>query len=404
MPLSRGSSHVIEEPMSSFGGVQSGLQAMLMPTASTHPGATVLSHIGVSSSGPRIVIPLPAALATATALMGGGIVPTPIAGASGTTAAPAAPLPSMLIDSEWFMPQSYPPLLQQYISASFAFDLRPTSPISVIEVTQHFLRTAYTNRNALGLTIKIADGLKAIFDDLTSMVYTGKVGRPKHPYGESEATNTGYLVLAYVMSTILWTTDKNALTIRNYPEVTYPGVIMASIISRMVVWYHDVSAALGLLNSDTPYLNAGGTLDVSDTSAVLNHADSDKSALNARRSQFINAVPSIAVVLKTAALFATKRLTLAPGDNCTKEQYKALQDAALNVKGLSKNIAREAIILNAPVLGSSGNAQTIMNTRCLFMQGLIRGTISPTDEVAASTIPHDGGPGIEPLDDGAPSS
>lgn len=393
---SRGASHVIADGDPLLGGVGSGLHAMLTPTLATHSGGTILSHTGSSIAGPRIVIPLPAALAVGTALAPSGVVPTPIVGASGTAAVPTAAFPSMLIDSEWFFVQAYPVEIRQYLTTAYSFDVKPTSPEDVVEKTQELLRSTFRNLKAVGLTLEIGKGLKAIFDEVTAPHPSDKK-KPKHPFNESQETKNLYYILAYVVSNLLWV-QGTSLPIRNYPELTYPGVIVASFVVRMTGYYLDLSAKLkvGTTANPRPYLRAGGLKDITETSLLTQHGNLGSQQLPTLSA--INSIPTITAGLKISAMFATGRSTISVNINCEKKTYAALQDAALNVPGLTPLVI-EQILMKKEDSKTNLLSDKIAAARCTFYAGLIQGTILPGDDAAAAAVPKSGVKGVEPLAD-----
>lgn len=380
--MSRGGGTTIDEPNLGLPAAVSGLQAMLTPTLATHPGGTVLNSIG-TTTGPRIVIPLPAALATATAISSGTVVPTPITGAAGTAKSPEAPLPSMLIDTEWFYPQAYPKEIQQYLTTSFVFRYRPSDPAKIVEDTQEFLRAAYRTLHDVGLDIKISDGLRQLFDEITS---SDAAGNPLHRYNESEATSSFYLILAYVVSTVLWTSGAGK-QLRNYPAVTYPGVIMSCYVYRLTRYYNDVSKVMGLSSpiAVKPYLVSGGRTAATATARLLEHGEPTRDLTLGEAYQ---SIPPLTADLFIVAQYLTGRLTSTT--NCSQETYAALQQAALNVPGLDDVVVAKNIGLDYPDK-SNPLAQKIVDARCSYFLGLIQGKIRPDDESAA--VPG-GPPGI----------
>lgn len=372
--LTRGSSHRAPEAPGSgllTGSLGGGLAGMLTSTA-----GTTLSHIGSSASAPRIVIPLPAALATATHFSTGEVIPTPVGGASGSPAKPESALPSMLVDSEWFFIQSYPEELRQYLTTSFSFDLKPTSPVQIVELTWKMLVDAYNYASKINMDIKIADGLKTIFSKLVKV----KDGKYEHPYTENEETRALYLILAYVFSTQLWLAGYN-LPLRNYPEVTYPGVIMASFVSRMKTYYLDLSKELGL--SPTQYKQDGGRLSSSDTSALLRHGQlasvkNPLASIEAKPAAILN-IPRLALQLRRAADFATNRTTNTT--NCDELSYESLKDAALNMPGLDDVLASKILALKDPDSKDPLSGK-ITDARCAYFLGIIKKTITPAAVLA----------------------
>lgn len=383
--VSRGALHNVADASSMMGlpTAKSGLEAMFTPTSATHSGGTIVTHIGSSTAAPRIVIPLPAALATATAIATGQVVPTPITAASGTAAAPTAPLPSMLIDTEWFYPQAYPVELIPYLSNGFSFDLKPKTPGEVIEITQEFLRDAYTLRSTVGLDFPVAPGLAKIFSEICK---ENDDGSPVHPYGESDATRNMYMILAYVMSTQLWTLGFSRPA-RNYTEVTYPGVIIASYIYRASTYYVDIMNALGLKATE-PYLRSGGRARSTDTTVLRLFGGTETLADPKPKMPAIIAIPTITRNLRISADYATGRQSSTT--KCSTATYTALQDTALNVKGLADDVATTNVMILIPPK-TNPLRQQIMDARCSYYLGLIRKTIKP-DDVSAG-VPG-GDPGI----------
>lgn len=383
--LSRGKQHTIEDASAAVltGGVGSGLQAMLTPTAATHAGGTILTHIGTSMVGPRIVIPMPAALATVAAMVSG----TGPASAPAVAGAAPEPLPSMAVDTEWFSIEAYPVELRQYLVGSFTFDLRPRSPSDVVELTAEMLRQAYRTLSKLGMGLKMAPGLVKIFKTV-SADRNDKDKGPLHPYNESEATRTLYLMMAYVVSTLLWAADGPG-ALRKYPEPTYPGVIIASFVVRMAAYYRDVSAVLGLT---TPYLRAGGRRHLTDTTTLLHLRETAPVNQLARTTGIIN-IPAATLSLLTVLNYASGRVTQI--DPCPGNVYSALQDGALNVKGVTDAVATQSIMLKIPP-NTNPLQQQIVNARCAYYVGLLRKTINPGDESAAAGIAG-GEQGIEDL-------
>jgi hypothetical protein len=305
-------------------------------------------------------------------------------------------MPSMAIDTEWFYPQAYPPEVRQYLATSWSFDVRPKTAATIIEDTQEFLRHAYGDLPRVGLDIKIAAGLQEMFKELTFMDPHTNV--PKHPYSESEAVKTSYMVLAYVMSTLIWTNGGHK-PLRDYKEVTYPGVIASAYVYRMTTYYIDLSNALGLLgpNVAQPYIRGGGHTMSTMTDELLNHGTplehcSKQEYPNCSMSA-LTAVPIITYILRLAAEYALGKKT--DLTNCSDALYAALQDAALNVKGLDDTIATANIMLQVPEQ-TNPNAQRITDARCQYFLGLIQKKISPRDSSAA--IPG-GAPGLEPFTD-----
>ena len=385
---SRGGEHHINEPNMGLPKAASGLQAML-----TTQSGGIVNHLGTSTSGPRLVIPLPAALATATAMAKGIIVPTPVAGAAGTPASPNSPLPSMAIDIEWFNVTAYPPEIQQYLAIGWSFGLKPTSAATIMETTQVFLRHAYTNLASIGLNIAISAGLTEIFNEVVQTnddIYR----TPKHPYGESEAVNNIYMIMAYVISTLLWTNGAHR-PLREYAEVTYPGVIMASYVRSLLVYYVDISNNMGLLgpSAPRPYLRGGGHTTSSPTSVMLYHGDTSALADLSGKDFAFTMIPVIAHSLRIAAEYILGKKTLT--GSCDKPTYAALQDAALNVRNLDATVAKSTILFEYPDK-TNPVRQKIADTRCTYYLALIQKKIRPGDTAAAVA---GGTPGIETLSD-----
>lgn len=381
--VSRGRQHIIPDqneksiPSNPGGGegVTSGLHAMLTPTNSTHPGGTTLSHIGTATAGPRIVIPLPAALTAAT-----GGVSTPI----GTT---PPPLPTMLIDSEWFFLESYPPELRQYLATSYTFDVKPKQPGEVVEMTAELLRNAYKCLKPMHLNIEIPEAFKVLFDDLTSDVKDVQPPTPKHPYNESQATQTLYLVLAYILSVLLLKANGPG-SLRSYTEVTYPGVIIATYLFRLRTFYNDVSKKLGLSNT-VPYLTAGGRRNITETGSLMRIGDRSTSQSEPLPTAAINQIPLLATRLRIVTTYLNATPT-PKFTSCSFEDYYALQDAALNVKGIRDlppdSLVVKTIMLKRQSAKTDPYAEKVGSARCTYFMALLNGTIKPEDERAVVGI------------------
>jgi hypothetical protein len=356
-----GVSHPIDEgpnPILGTGGVSSGLQAIMTPTLSTHGGGATIGHLGASMTGPRIMIPFPAALLTASAMASDKLIPTSVAGVAdkGNT-------PSMMIDSEWFSIQAYPVEIRQYLATGFSFDDMPRSAAETMEKTQGLLRKAYLYLDQVGLNLKIGAGFQQMFGELVKCDAT-KV-KPLHPYNENPTTSNMYMVLAYVLSTLLWTAGATK-PLRDYPEVTYPGVIVASYVVRMTSYYKDLSKAVGGV-----FLYGGPTASLNPTPKL---------------GSAINSIPSITFSLRGSIDYVTGRK---PADTCSEAGYVSLQQAALNIKGINKKLVELKIPPRTDPLG-----EKIRDARCKYYLGLVKGTIKPDDLSAG--IPG-GDPGIEPL-------
>ncbi len=369
---SRGRLHEVPQAAGNLPTAASGLQAIVTPTLATGPGGTTLTQIGsIAGGGPRLVIPLPAVLATATAMTTGSVSPTPAAIAT-AAASGTSDLPSIALDSEWFSIQAYPEVLRPYLSTGYTFDIMPTTPGDWIAKTALFLRVSYNKLKVVGLELQLARGLRELFDEL---VKPGPGNTALHPYGENETTNNGYMILAYVLSTLLWKNGANR-PLRNYTEATYPGVIVASYVQRLTAYYADLSKAMKLTN---PYLHAGGRGQTTDTS-VLKREDSLQSSVPA-----LNYLPIITGDMRMVAEYVTGRKPSLVGD-CDSDTYFALQDAALNVPNLSDAVAKKFIALKRPDRTAPGYQSTI-NTRCLLYYNLITGKMKPDDLIAGSTAP-----------------
>lgn len=378
-PLNRGAaSHVIDAELTrplSTPTPMSGLHAMLTPTPATHAGSTVLTHVGsAASGGPRIVIPLPAVLATATALSSKR--PDATTAISSTPSSQQSP-PSMLVDNEWFMLQSYPRDIQEFIATSFTLGLPSPMPRGgIIEATQQFLRQAYVMLEDIQVRIPIPSGLKSLFDRL---VLT-KSNQPVHPYGENEDVNNAYYVLAYVLSTQLWNRDEYGAKFHNYNEVTYPGVIVVTYLSRLTQWYKDLSQVLGIGGATgINYLRDGGRIEKTDDANIVSRPDRPK-------RNFLDSLPGMTNQLRIAASIATNRLTIQLDSLCSLEEFYALRDAVLNIPNLNREIVNEIVKnYNKTKFNSRDPRDSkIFTTRCLYLQGLLRRTISPDDVQAAS--------------------
>lgn len=377
--MSRGASNTIQEPNMGLPTASSGFQAMLTPTPATHPGGTTLTSIGVAADAPRIVIPLPAALATAVTTSSGTVTPTPVGGQKPS-------LPTMLVDSEWFYPQSYPAEIQQFLTTSYAFNYRPSDPAKIVQDTQEFLRVAYLHLSDVGLDIKLSPALLQIFSQISS--YDDKTGKPKHVYEESPLTSNFYLIMAYVVSSILFA-QGTSRPLRSYSQVTYPGVIMASYVVRLTRYYNDLSAKMGITPTK-PYLRYGGRNAPTTEAALRSHGE-ETGADPAARPEAYTAIPIITVLLFRAAQYATGRLTSTT--NCPADTYLALQDAALNVPNLSPTVAEKNVLLDLPD-PTNPLAQSIIDARCAYYVALITGKIRPDVEYAAVPGPTTGVSGI----------
>lgn len=387
--ISRGARHQIEEStgIMAGGATASGLQALLTPTLATQVGPTTLSHFGSTTNVARITIPLPAVLATATLMSKGSLTATSPLTKEDLQKTP----PTMMIDTEWFSVDAYPTVIRRYLASGFNFDLKPSDPGSVVKDTQIFLRSAYANLDNVGLNIKIADAFKKLFDEILDTDTEGGVGRPDHPYEESDLVANVYQVAAYVISKLLWNA-KATNPLRDYPEVTYPGVIMASYVGRLTRYYTDLSKIMKLDDpkSPKPYLPVGGRETQVDESLIKHLGDRKYKPVHLLSYAVIN-IPLLTAQLRIAADYATGRKT--DTKNCSPMTYKALQDAALNVKGLDeKTIVNNIYIMIPP--SDNPLSDQIKDTRCSYFLGLIQNTIGPLD--VSKSVPG-GAPGIEPL-------
>lgn len=368
---SRGANHVVPESTINTGQPVGGaLQAIVAQSA-----ATVISQMGNPSlGGPRIVIPIPAVLVTVTAIASGmpGALP------AGQPQDTAAPMPSLQLDSEWFFPQAYPQEIRQYLVSNYSFDLRPQNSVDILEKTQTFLRQAYKRLPNVGLIFKMSSGFKTMFDELTAE----NNNIPKHPYTESDMVRNGYMILAYVMSTVLWNAGA-ASSIRQYSEPTYPGVIMASYVARLTGYYNDISKVLGL-SPDKPFLRRGILGQPTDSANIRSQGGIIGKEIKPLSPAVIN-IPSITSEMMLLAQFATKRKTDPKECIDNPALYPALKEGALNVKGLDLNVAKTTIDLEAPPSTvDKALREQILTTRCTYFIGLITGSIKPSDTLLAS--------------------
>lgn len=239
----------------------------------------------------RIVIPLPPIMASISAITTGRLVPT-------------TDVPSILIDREWFFLDSYPRDLRSYLQKS-GFTFQNSSSRSAEELmknTQEFLRQAYLQRLKVGLNIPISQSYKEIFDELTKYDTAGTT--PAHRFEESEETRSLYLILAFVMCVLLW---RAAATqpLREYPEATYPGVLVSSYVARLEAYFLDISALPKILNKGDSYN------PISTTPKTLDD------------------IPRLTVAMRQVAELAYGKISLTP-DICDDVKDGALKEAALN--------------------------------------------------------------------------
>lgn len=357
-------SHDISSPTESSPNVygSSGMAAFLTPSQATYPGSSIFTHVGTSAQGQRIVVPIPSLLSTPSSLSSGVVPLEAVANASIIT---NQKQPSILTDIEWFNISSYPEDIREFLLTSYNMNYHPQD---IVGGTDQLIRSAYKNLHKLGFMIKYSVSLKTIFDNLTSFNPTTK--KPAFPYNQSVEVSNLYIVLLFVMTTLLNNLGNVTRPIRSYPELTYPGIIISAILVRMVGYYRDLSAVLGL-NTTTPplpFLRYGRVTRKSPAlQLVENKPESSK-------PKGILELPGIAVMLKTAAEYATNRVNKTSG--FTRLEYESLQMAALNVKDVTAEIANQRILLGIPSESPSKNS--IIDVRCLYFISLIRGTIKPT--------------------------
>lgn len=199
-----------------------------------------------TTSASRITIPLPAVMSSITSISTGRILADDGRGQESQA--------SLALDSEWFFLDSYPPDLRYYLSTRFSFDVRPKDSEDLFRITDGLLRNAYRNLNNVGLNIPIAKGLEDVFNRLTAV--DPNDGRPLHPFNARDPENRSlYMILAYVLSVLLWKIGASNPQ-RSYTEPTYPGVIIASFVSRLDAYYYDIMKKLAI---NVPLISASST-------------------------------------------------------------------------------------------------------------------------------------------------
>lgn len=229
----------------------------------------------------------------------------------------SGPNEDLLIDMEWYSILAYPKPMVQYYLSSYDFDYRPKR---IFDESDEFLRKAYKFLEVSNLNISFGHQLRTTFNELRKEDTNGK---PLYPINQSAEIRNHYLLLAYSMTRLLFE-KKATIPLRNYTQMTYPGVIAASYVLRSYGFYK----------------------------VILDTLKIDKFSEKARKKEKVkkpigfNNIPSITAHLSREALFVTGRNETV--SNYAKHDYFALQNLVLNIPDIDQQTIDERIKLPFP--------------------------------------------------------